>query len=161
MTASISGCLLSGQLILFSDFDVGETSDTAVNKYLVDLNDEEDYADNKDKIESVDGVAIIAVIENLTSTPVKGTIYVSNDPDLTTVSQVEAEADLVFISPEVPGNGEIKIGWMDGFAHMVDPQPIIDEVLGDGTFWIYAIADDTPFNLDIVGAVAITMTVSN
>ena len=161
LTASINGCLLSGQIVLFSDFNVGDTSDTVVNKYLVDLNEDEDYADNKDKIESVDGVAIIAVIRNNSATPAQGAIYVSNDGTLETVADVTSQADLVFVSPSVPGNSKKTIGWMDGFAHMVDEQPIIDEVLGDGEFWVYAIAIDTPFDLNINGAVAITLTISN
>ena len=161
LTASINGCLLSGQIVLFEDFNVGDTSDTAVNKYLVDLNENDDYAEHKDKIESVDGIAIIAVIRNHISTPAKATVYISDDGTLGSVAEVTAEADLVFISPTVPGNDQITIGWMDGFSHVVDAQPIIDQILGDGIFWIYAIAEEMPFDLNINGAVAMTLTVGN
>lgn len=159
LTASTNGCLLSGQIVIIETISTGETSDTAVNKYLVDLNENDDYAEHGDKIKSVDGIAIVAAIRNNLSTSAKATVYVSNDETLNTVSEVEANADLVFISPTVPGDSNLNIGWMEGISHMVDAQPIIDEILGDGIFWVYAIADEKPFSLDINGAVAITLTV--
>ena len=67
---------------------------------------------------------------------------------------------LAVVSPKVPASDTLKIGWADGFKYMVDPQPVIDQILGDGVFVVYAVAEEVPFSLDVRAEIGITFTVS-
>jgi len=158
---AIGGCLATGQITLFEPIDFGATTSTEFNAYVVDLNENDDYADNKDKIKSVDGVGIVAVIANQLSSPARATFYISDDATLKTVEDVmdPDNATLVFISPEIPGNTKTTIEWAEGFDYIMNEEAIIDQVLGDGVFALYAIAETPPFNLHIKGVVSVTLTV--
>ncbi len=117
-------------------------TNTTVTPIPIDLNDEPDYADNKDKIKSVDELSVVAIITNNLAAPAKARLYLSNDATLTTVEEVEAEATLVFESPVVPASGKLKIEWADGFKYVQNRKAIEEEIFGDGIFVLYAIAAD-------------------
>lgn len=156
----IGGCLLTtGQTTFYRRIDIGATTNTTVTAVRVDLNEEEDYTDHKDEIKSVDAISVVAIIKNNLPAAAKMEIYISDDAGLTTVDDVKSDGKLVFASPTVPASETLKIGWADGFKYMVDKQPVIDQILGDGVFVMYAIADETPFSLDVKAEIGITFTV--
>jgi hypothetical protein len=153
------GCLLTGQITVFQSIDVGAATNTVITPVSVDLNEESDYTDHKDDIKSVDGISVVAVVQNNLPSPARVKLYLSNDNSLNTVAEVEDQATLVFVSPTVPASGMLNIGWADGFQYIENEDAVIDEVLGDGIFTIYTIADVVPFALDVKAEIAVTLTV--
>ncbi len=161
LVALLGSCLLAtGQQTFYKRIDVGVTTNTTVTPVPIDLNEEEDYVEHKDDIKSVDGISVVAIVENNLPAAAKMQIYISDDATLTTVDAVKSEAKLVFVSPTVPASETLKIGWADGFKYMVDEKPVIEQILGDGVFVVYAIADEIPFDLEVKAEIGITFTVS-
>ena len=154
----MSACIMTGQNTFIMGIEVGATTNTTITPILVDLNEEPDYADNKDNIKSVDEISVVAIITNNLPAPATARLYLSNDESLTTVEDIEAEATLVYESPTIPASGMLKIGWKDGFKYVQNQDAIEKEVFGDGIFIIYAIAADTPFSLDVKAEIAVTIT---
>ncbi len=156
------GCLVSGQITIFQSIHDIVTTNLLVTPIPVNLNDEEDYVEHKDKIKSVDDISVVAIIRNNRSAAADVKMYISDDPNLATVADVTnpAKATLVFVGPTVPASGTLKIGWADGFRYIVDKQAVIEQILGDGVFSLYAVAGDQ-FDLNIKAEVAVTLTVKN
>ncbi|UCG52569.1 MAG: hypothetical protein JSW58_03190 [Candidatus Latescibacterota bacterium] len=159
LAASLGGCIVNGQIILTESFGGGVTTDDILNKEVVDLNSNSDYAEHKDDIKSVDAISVVASIKNNLPTDAKAHVYISDDPSFTTVEEVKAGAELVFVSPTIPGDGSLLVDWADGFMYMVDEKPVIDQVLGDGIFTVYVIGNVADFDLDYKAEVTITLTV--
>lgn len=156
----VGSCLLvTGQQTFYKRIDVGATTNTAVAPVPVDLNEEPDYVEHKADIKSVDGISVVAIVKNNLTAAAKMQIYVSDDAGLTTVDEVKSDAKLVFVSPTVPASETLKIGWADGFKYMVDEKPVVDQILGDGVFVVYALADEVPFSLEVKAEIGITFTV--
>ena len=161
LTVALGGCLMTGQITITHEINDGVTTDTNFNLKHVDLNDNEDYAEHKDKIKSVDGIAIVAIVENNTSVDARAAFFISDDPSLDDIDDLRDpdKATLVFISPVIPGDTKVKIDWAEGFEYIIDEQAVIDQILGDGVFTVYGVAQDTPFDLHIKAEISITVTV--
>jgi hypothetical protein len=153
-----AGCLVTGQITIFQKINEVPSSNLVVTPMPVDLNEEEDYVEHKDKIKSVDEISVVAIIKNNLAVAADVEIYISDDPGLTTVAEVTdpANATLVFVGPTVPASGALKIGWADGFRYVVNEKAVIE--LGDGVFMLYVVAEDE-FDLRIKAEVAVTLTV--
>ena len=162
LTLVIGGCLVTGQQTLTQPVDVTAVTKSEVTRVPIDLNDEPDYADNKDKIKSVDELSVVAILTNNRPAAAKAKLYLSNDETLTTVEDVQSEATLVFDSPVVPGSDVLKIHWADGFKYVQNRKAIEKEIFGDGIFQLYAIAegDAADLNVDVKAEIVITITVS-
>ncbi|UCH85263.1 MAG: hypothetical protein JSW50_06115 [Candidatus Latescibacterota bacterium] len=164
LAACVGGCLTTGQIKLHDSFGDGVTHNGDIYTYHVDLNTNSDYVDNKDKILSIDAISIVAVIKNNLQTDLQAEIYISENKELETVEEITdpKNATLVFVSPTVPGNGQLDISWADGFAHIVDEQAIIDQIIGDtadGMFTVYAIGNTTNFDFAYKAEVVVLLTV--
>ncbi len=162
MAVCLGGCLTTGQIVITEHFGDGVTTNTSVNSYDVDLNTNEDYVDNKDKIKSIDAISIVAVVKNNLPGDAQAKFYISDDPSLTDPDDImdPKQATLVFVSPVVPGNNNIRIDWADGFKYIENEAEIEKQVLGDGIFTVYAIGRGVEFNLNYKAEVSITLTVS-
>jgi len=162
LTLVIGGCLVTGQTTLTQGVDATAVTKTEVTRIPIDLNEEPDYSDNKDKIKSIDELSVVAILTNNRAFPAKARLYLSNDETLTTVDEVEAEATLVFDSPVVPASEVLKIKWADGFKYLQNREAIEKEIFGDGIFQLYAIAsgEDADLNVDVKAEIVITITVS-
>jgi hypothetical protein len=156
------GCLVSGQVTVVESIEIGATTDQSISKFNLDLNDNQDYGDHKDQILSVDEISLVAILTNRVDEEAIGTVYISDNPNLNTITDItdETKATRIFTSPPVEGNGEVIVNWSDGFAHMSNTDVLIDQILGDGMFTVYGIAENTPFDLFIEAEVVITVTVS-
>lgn len=156
--AALPGCLITGQIIIVEDIDIGVTTDTNISRYDLDLNVNEDYLDNKDKILSVDAVSLVACIIN-NGEVVKAQIYFTpNKTNYTTAADIIANAILIFVSPDI-GPGKTLIDWDNGLNYVSNEDKVIDEVLGDGTMCFYGIANQTTFDMDMDVQVVVTLTV--
>lgn len=159
----IAGCLLTGQITIVEDIDVGVTTSDDVNMYWLDLNANEDYEEHKDKIKSVDAISLVAWIYNNRSTPVFAEIWVDTDTtyDYSNPDTVKAYATRIFISPEIPGDDSLLVDWNDSFQYMENVDYLENLVMDVGTFAVYGLASDIPFDIRIIGQVVITLTVGN
>ena len=160
LSMGADGCLISGQITIIENANIGTTTNTNVNKYDVDLTTNEDWQDNKDDIISIDAVAIVACIFNNLSADNSGEVWWSEDPNLTTADAVRNNSIRLMKSPVLPGDKKSVIKWADAFQYMENEDTIIDEVLtGDGKFTLYGIAEKTPFDMDVDAEVVLTITV--
>ena len=62
LAVTFSGCLVTGQIVIVEAIDIGVTTDENISRYLLDLNENDDYLDNKEKILSVDALALVAPV---------------------------------------------------------------------------------------------------
>jgi len=158
----VGGCLTTGQITVKDTFGDGVTHNANIYTYDLDLNTNEDYTDNKDKVKSVDAVSVVGVVNNNLATDIQAEIYISDDGNLATVDEIKKSATLVFVSPKVPGNDKLVINYADGLSHMEDSQAVIDQLFGptaDGMFTIYAIGNTDDFNFTYKAEVVVTLTV--
>jgi hypothetical protein len=156
----VGGCFLTtGQKTIFKKVNTGATSNLKVNKIEVHLDTEDDYAEHKDKIKSIDGISVVAVIKNNRDEPTRMKLYISNDTSLVDVGTIESDATPVFLSPTVPASDSLRIGWAEGFQYIKNKDALINEILGDGVFTLYAIADEPTFSLRVKAEIGITFTV--
>lgn len=158
---AISGCLITGQITIVQDVDIGATTNSNISKVDLNLNANEDYADNIDKIKSVDAVSFVAKIWNRTASASTAKVYISSTGTYTTVDQIEDNAIKVFESPSVPGNDSVLIGWNNSYGYMHNLDSLCHYVKDIGQFYIYTIASPVPFNDSVQAQIVITMTVGN
>jgi hypothetical protein len=164
LTVIVGGCLTTGQIKVKDDFGDGVSHDSNIYSYDLDLNTNTDYTDNKDKVKSVDGVAVVGVIKNHLETEIQAEIYISDDPNLESAEEImdPKQATRVFVSPTVAGNDSLLVNYADGLAAMENTQAIIDQLFGptaDGMFTIYAIGSAATFNFTYKAEVVLTLTV--
>jgi hypothetical protein len=163
IAAGITGCLLTSQITIVEDIDVGETTSDSVGMYWLDLNVNEDYLEHKDKIKSVDAISLVAWIYNDTSTTVFAEIWVDTDTtyDYSNPDTIKAHATRVFASPEIPGYDSLLIDWNDSFQYMERVDYLGNLIMDVGTFAIYGLASDVPFKIRIIGQIVVTLTVGS
>ena len=63
-----TACLITGQVTLSEIFRIQGTVDTAVESACIDLNNDPDYREHKDKILQVNELSIVAIIETSAKT---------------------------------------------------------------------------------------------
>lgn len=161
--ASLSGCLVTGQITLVETVHFAATGTENVYIYQLDLNDNQDYLDNKDSILSVDALALVAIIKNRLATAASGEVWFTpNQTTHETVSEIKGDKSALRIvtSPKIPGESTLTIKWNDAFSMIENEDAVAAEVLGDGIMTFYGIADVTPFDLFFENAeVQVTVTV--
>ncbi len=157
----ITGCLLTGQITIVEDVNIGATTNGNISVFHLNLNNNEDYADNFDKIKSIDGVSFVAKIWNLEDSASTAKIYISSNGSYSTTDLVEDNAIKILESPAVPGNDSILIGWNDSYRYMHNLDSLFHYVKDVGEFYVYAIASPVPFHDSVRAQIVITMTVGN
>ena len=155
----ISGCLLTGQITIVKAVDTGLTTNSQIYSYWLDLNTNSDYADNKDKLKSVDAVSFVAKIKNNAALANAAELYIYHDDDLTTVAEIRDEAIPVLITPSIAAGDSLLIHWNESFQYMQNLDSLIHYVKDVGAFAVYGIADTTPFSDSIQAEIVVTFTV--
>lgn len=154
----LAGCLASGTVTFTHDIDEFTTSSGFMDKREIDLTDEDDFNDNKDKIQSVDQVSVVGWFYNLEPVDNSAELYVSEDGSYTDPDMVRQNATRVYTSPVVPGNDSVFVDWDDALPLIENLSYLKDEVY-DGHFWIYGLAENSPFALRCRLTLIITLTV--
>jgi hypothetical protein len=157
----ISGCLLTLQKTFVEDVNIGSTTNDTAARYWVDLYTNEDYADNIDKIKSVDDVSFVAKIFNHGATANKAELFVSLDSIPADVDSIEAQATRVFVSPSIAAGDSLLITWSNGFNYVENVSVLKDYVMNEGRFWVYGIADASTFSDSIKAQIVVTVTAGN
>jgi hypothetical protein len=149
---------LTIQKTLIEDINIGNTTNNNVARYWVDLYTNEDYADNFDKIKSVDVVSFVAKIYNLGTSANKAELYVSADTIPVNIDSIQARATRVFVSPSIAAGDSALITWNESHKYIQNEDVLKDFVLNRGRFWVYGIADSTPFSQRIIAQMVVTIT---
>jgi hypothetical protein len=156
----ITGCLMTGQVTFVESIDVGVTANDNIYHYALDLNTNSDFADNKDKIKSVDAVSFVARIKNNETSASAAELYISRNAGLSTVAEIRDEAIPVFITPSIPAGDTLLIKWNDSFKYMRNLDSLFYFVKELGAFSVYGIADtDSTFSDSIKAQVVVTFTI--
>lgn len=147
-----NGCfLVSAQILTAFDLTNPFTIDATDNmeRILVDLNDIEDYADNKDKLKGLSDVAILGTFVNTAGPAGTVSAYMTADnTNLADAGAIIAGATKLWgpgsIGASGTAEGTVTIDW-DTSAGLFDAagkKLLIDEALGDGSFTLYMIGTD-------------------
>jgi len=161
----ISGCLLTLQKTFVEDVNIGDTANNNVASHWVDLYTNDDYAENIDKVKSVDVVSFVAKIINNGATANKAELYISADTiDIDgnfAADSIETYATKVFVSPTIAAGDSVLITWNESHKYVQNEDVLKDFVLNKGRFMVYGIADDIPFTHHIDGQIVVTVTAGN
>jgi len=148
----IAGCIATGTIVLVFDVEGFSSSNNTVGSKFVDLNTNSDYEDNKDKLKSVDAVALTGYVVNNTNSDLVGEAFIS-DTQYNTVDDIRDNAIKIFESPAIPANDTLFLDWADGMSHIQNFDYIVNELKNDGTFYLYGISSgtfDTDYNLSLI-----------
>lgn len=155
-----AGCILiSGQFLI--DFELDNftaTTETAVTREDVDLNTESDYQDHKDELKSIADIAVLGKITNNGLGPIGVEVWMTpTSTAYTTATEVSNGATKLW-GPLVvlPGAGAAKtIDWNQSAAlfSAAGKTMLLNEVKGDGQFTLYAIGNETTYNVTVENGV--------
>jgi len=135
MTLALAGCLIiSGTFVIVYDFDL--TAETGFYYYPVDITEEEDWEDNKDKIDFIDVVGFEFTIENDNSVDVTFNVYV--DEFGTGGGSVPATASIIIDGLTVPP-GTTKFTYAQSLAVLKNVDRL-KALVKSGTFDYYGTA---------------------
>lgn len=143
----VAGCIVSGQFVVVIDWGGFVSTDDALNKKTVDLTTNSTWRDHKDDIEDIIDVKFKVTIQNHASSAATGEVYVSA-VSYTTLADVRANATRVLHGISVAPGATVTIGFDESATY----REHLDELLAlvkDGTFYLYGIAENTPFNIEI------------
>lgn len=149
---SASCILVSGQFVV--DFAIeDQTVDvSSVYREVIDLNEEDVYADHRDDIETISDLALIGRVENTGQTVIDVVAYITKDvTSYTTDTEVKQNAIRVWGAFKVNPGATETVGW-DASAALfstLGKEVLIDEVKGDGVFTIYIVASQGTYQFNV------------
>ena len=161
-----SGCwLISGQFTVSVDLDSPLTVAGPGNlvSQQIDLNTQSDYNDHKSELKDLVDVALLGTFKN-NSTTTGITLEVWMTPGLTnhlTEATLNGDPSRIKVwGPLTLAKGESKkIGWDESAAlfRKAGKTALLDEVLGDGSFTLYAKGTGTSYNFTLENGVAVVV----
>jgi hypothetical protein len=152
----IAGCLASGTLVVVFDIPKFTSLPLSVVYQPINLTENSDYEDHKDKLKSIDEITLAGFIVNSGSSDAISEIWIS-DELYTDTASVRENATLVFMSPSIPADDTLFLHWSDGRANMRNLGVLEDQIKNGGQFNVYGIADGS-FNLEYDLSVIISIT---
>lgn len=138
----VFGCLESGTVVIVHDIEGFQATGSGMGSKAVDLNEEPAYADNRDRIRSIDAVSVAGQVGNLSDAPVSAQIWIS-DNQYTTPEEVRAHATRIFTTPTVPARDTLEIEWADGLSMIENLPELREQIEGDGQFYVYGIVSNS------------------
>lgn len=141
-----AGCILtSGQVQIAFDL-VGFTADSAtgIDGETIDLNDESEYADNKDKLKDLSDLAVLGKFTNNSATAVNVEVWMTTTPSShTTTTALMADPTLVKLwGPfAVAGSATKIIDWNTSaqLFTTAGKAALLNQAKTDGNFSVYAV----------------------
>jgi hypothetical protein len=157
----LPGCpLISGTLRIERDFAQGLQQSTGqdVKELFVDLNENSDFKDNKDKIKSVDEVGFVFRAQNNLGNTAHGVIYISKTQirPLTAAAIQSSPSAVRILQGLVLQPGYTNLDY-DGSLALEVHQNVLHELVKGGTFYLYGIADESNFSITIDKLTAIVV----
>jgi len=142
-----AGCLLvSGQITIVQEFDDDSGSAASQVYYLsVDLNENEDYKDHKDKIKSLEAFGFLVEITNAGNIPAGGEGYISLSPitPLPTDRNAILNANIprIFYVSDPLDPGETRTITFEKSQDYIENFDAIDKAIKDGEIYLYGVTD--------------------
>lgn len=129
-----------------------------LNSEHVDLTTNSTWQDHKDNIKDIIDVKFKVTIKNFASDSAKGEVYVSKDA-YSTLETVKASATRVLHGIAI-GPGETRtIDFDESVAYRENLSTLLD-LVKDGEFYAYGIAENTPFSIEIMTGSQLLITFS-
>ncbi len=159
-----TGCFLISlqkQVVFLFDDPVTIAGPTTLSSVAVDLNEEEDYADNKDKLKDVVDLALLGKVTNLSTTATTVEVWMVANPGtpLTTATAVQAAGVKVWGPLSLAASEVKQINWNQSATLFSGRQALISEIKGDGRFDLYAIGSGATYNFRLnKGALAVVLS---
>jgi hypothetical protein len=153
----IAGCIVNGTVVYIFDLAGEWIPNGAMQSRYVNLSDNSDFQDNKDKLKSVDSVVLVGDIINMGNQALSADVYIS-DYSYTTPAQVIENGTQIFSSPTIGANDTLHINWKDGLSYITNLNSIEKEIKGDGQFYVYAISSSGSaiiYDLNLVATLTI------
>ena len=156
------GCILtSGQIRI--DFDLpgfSATTSSAITGEQIDLSTEEEYQDNKDKLEGLTDLAVLGKITNNDTNPLKVEVWIT--PDSTghatdTALKANPKAVKLWGPFSLAAGATRVVDWNESSKLFTSTGKavLLNEVKGDGKFTAYVIGSTGTYNFSITKGVLV------
>lgn len=142
-----AGCIISGQFVILIDWGGIVSTDQSLDWDEVDLTDDDTWQDHKDDIQNIIDVKFEVTIINNLGTVATGEVYLS--PTLHgSITDVRNNAIRILHGIEVPANSTRTISFEESAAFQENLSAALD-LVETGQFYIYGIAENVPFSIEI------------
>jgi|SRR3972149_318520 len=153
------GCIVSGQFVVVIDWGGFASTDQTLNSEHIDLTTNSTWNDHKDDIQDIVDVKFKVKIHNLATTAATGEVYVSKD-SYSTVAEVYAGGGTRILHGIVVAPGATRtIGFDESAAYRENLNTLLG-LVKDGKFYIYGVAENTPFSIEILSGSQLLVTFS-
>jgi hypothetical protein len=151
----VCGCLLtSGTLVIIFKVDNQDIhASQHFYKFTVNLEDNDDWKDNKDKLNSIEDMVFTFKLANPGSDSITGQVYVSKDSTLSDTTAVKGHATLILDGITVPPGETLSVNMAHYYDLLHNFDTLRDLVKG-GVFTAYGIVPN-PFAGGLFDAVVI------
>jgi hypothetical protein len=150
----VGGCvLISGQFFIDWQLANINVQQDSLIPYIIDLNEDEDYVDNREHLEGLADLALVGFVTNNASEPVEITVYITPAiTGFTTKAQLIASGQATQLWGEFPldaNEKNRKIEWDESAGLLKDEgfKILLNEVTGDGSFTLYIMGASPNFDL--------------
>jgi hypothetical protein len=158
VTLVLCGCIVSGQFVVVIDWGGFASTDTTLNSKHVDLTTNSTWVDHKDDIQDIIDVKFKVTIHNAMSTEATGEVYVSS-ASYTTLSEVKSSATRILHGISIAASATKTIGFDESVAYRENLDVLLS-LVKEGSFYIYGIAENTPFSIEIMEGSQLLVTFS-
>ena len=143
----LTACIVSGQFVVVIDWGGFASTGDHLTTKTVDVTDNPTWKDHEGDIQDIIDVKFKVEISNLESDSAKGEVYVSAD-SLATVALVRSSATRILHGISI-GPGETrKIGFDESASYRENLDALLS-LVKVGKFYLYGIAENTPFSIEI------------
>jgi len=160
LVLAVAGCILvSGQFLI--DFELPSfvtVTNSTISKQNVDLNTNDDYDEHKDDLKAIADIAVLGKLTNNGSNAIGVEVWMTaTDTNLADEAAVRAGAIRLWGPFNVaagPGTSET-VDWNESATlfNAAGKTALLNEVKGDGQFTLYAIGNDTTYNVSVENGV--------
>jgi hypothetical protein len=143
--AVLAGCVGTGTITFKYEIDEFYSSGDYIEIREIDLTDNNQ-------------VTVLGWIFNEEPVANQAEIWLSESELYPDADSVREYATRVFSVPAVPGNDSVFIDWENGLDHL-ENIPVLKDAADAGYFWLYGLAQNSPFAFRFRIGLVITMTV--
>ena len=138
---------------------------SSAGKYIILEDESSDYADNKDKIKSVEEYTLLGTIQNNLSAPVSADVWIVEGPAspalLSDLAAVQAAGGVKILTVALGadetkdlqwGRSNLQIAFEQLFNPGASDDPVIRELEGDGVFTLYVFGSTSTYDVTVTNA---------
>ncbi len=158
----LTGCIVVGTFVIDFEF-ASDASFTGLVHYDIDLTEDSDWQDHKDKIKDIDNVGFVLQVTNHEASAVDVKMYIDNvgDPVYDNLTDIQDNADLILDNVTFAADGETTIDWSTSLTKVKNVS-ILKNFADSGIFRIYIVSSQPSVDVTIdFGVVVVTVTAGN